>query len=297
MTVELWYHGTPEKLATIRAGSSLARRREIAEAFSHRPTTVSVDDDGTVSHNGRLDGFLYVVDEPVVPADVSVHPACNAGDPWEWVTARDLRVRRIARVPWRRNYFPYLVTHQVHLSDGVLDLRPLTEADWQTLLPWNQDPEVLYYSEGDPVQRWELADIQEIYRQVSQEAYCFMVELSGRPIGECWLQQMNVPRILRRYPEGDSRRIDLVIGEKELWGRGLGTRIIGLLTRFGFRQEGCDRIFAIVCDHNPRSRRAFEKAGFRLVDTHRNPHRTEQKWTYEWILCITKEEFVGQSGA
>ncbi len=40
-----------------------------------------------------------------------------------------------------------LRTHDIHLSDGPLHLRPMTEDDWDTLLPWNNDPEVLYYIE------------------------------------------------------------------------------------------------------------------------------------------------------
>jgi hypothetical protein len=33
------------------------------------------------------------------------------------------------------------------------------------------------------------------------------------------------------------RRIDLMIGEKRLWGRGLGTDTIRTLTRFGLEEE------------------------------------------------------------
>ena len=33
----------------------------------------------------------------------------------------------------------------VHLHTPRLHLRPMTDADWGTLLRWNQDPDVLYY--------------------------------------------------------------------------------------------------------------------------------------------------------
>ncbi len=45
---------------------------------------------------------------------------------------------------------------------------------------------------------------------------------------------MNIKRILEEHTDLDCRRIDLLIGEKEFWGRGIGTCVIRLLTEFGF---------------------------------------------------------------
>ena len=130
--------------------------------------------------------------------------------------------------------------HETVLRGEKVVLRPMTEGDWDILLKWNSDPEVLYFSEGDDVTSYSLEDIQGMYRGVSQSAFCFVIELDGRPIGECWLQRMNLKRILKRYPGQDCRRIDLMIGEKDLWGRGLGTDVIQTLTGFGFEEEGAD---------------------------------------------------------
>ena len=79
--------------------------------------------------------------------------------------------------------------HQVTLRGTNLLLRPLTEHTWGLLLKWNNDPEVLYFSEGDDVQSYDLEQIQEMYRSVSQHAFCFVIETDGKPIGECWLQK------------------------------------------------------------------------------------------------------------
>lgn len=91
-----------------------------------------------------------------------------------------------------------------------------------------------------------------------------MIELESRPIGEGWLQEMNLPEVLAKLPGRDVRRIDLCIGEPELWGRGLGSEAVDALVRFGFEQQRADALFACsVSDSNPRSRRVFEKNGFR----------------------------------
>ena len=162
----------------------------------------------------------------------------------------------------------------------------MTEGDWDVLLPWNQDPDVLWFSEGADIASRTLEEAQGIYRQVSGHAFVFVAEVDGRPIGECWLQEMNLPRILELHPGEDVRRIDLTIGEKELGGRGFGTRIIGLLARYGFEACGADRIYGLVLGHNPRSRRAFEKNGFVLeAELPAGPGR---KYTVDWDLVLVR---------
>jgi len=107
--------------------------------------------------------------------------------------------------------------HCVTLTDGDLVLRPMTEDDWDVEERWNRDPEVLRWSEGDDVESRSPEEVRSIYRGVSRTALVFVAELSGRPIGDGWLQEMNMAEILRRHPPAaDLRRIDLLIGEKEL---------------------------------------------------------------------------------
>jgi aminoglycoside 2''-phosphotransferase len=178
--------------------------------------------------------------------------------------------------------------HGVRLCDGDLVLRPLTEQDWPTLLRWNNDSEVLYFTDSDEVVSRSMEEVQDIWRWVAQQAYCFMMELDGQPIGECWLQEMNIDRLIEMYQGQDCRRIDLCIGEKEFWNRGIGTRTIRLLTEFGFQKEGADAIFGLVGGHNPRSKGAFEKVGYRLLQVVPEPEGVKAK--ISWDLIMTREE-------
>ena len=154
-----------------------------------------------------------------------------------------------------------LRTHNVTLQAGPVVLRPLTEGDWGLVLGWWNDAEIAYYDDSNEG-AYSLAQVQGIVRGISRTAFCFVIEFEGRPVGECWLQAMNVERVLRRYPGLDCRRIDIEI-EKDYWGLGIGSTAIGLLVAFGLESEGADAIFAMdVADDNLGSRRAFEKAGF-----------------------------------
>lgn len=64
----------------------------------------------------------------------------------------------------------------------------------------------------------------------------------------------------------------------------LGTDTIRTLTKFGFELENADLIFGCsIADYNPRSRRAFEKAGYTL-DRMVESESPKAKWEYDLIL-------------
>ncbi len=180
--------------------------------------------------------------------------------------------------------------HRVRLEGQRLVLRPMCEGDWDLLYKWNNDPDILYWFEGDGIRSRSLADLQRIYRGMSQKARMFVGEFEERPVAECWLQEMNLDHLLAQYPGMDLRRIDLGIAEKELWGRGLGTEIIDLLTRFAFESEGADMVFGPgIRDDNARSLRAFAKNGYRQVA--KREREPEAKSRYEIDMAIHREEW------
>jgi RimJ/RimL family protein N-acetyltransferase len=156
---------------------------------------------------------------------------------------------------------------------------------------WNNDPDVLYFAEGSKVTRRTLHETQSIYRGVSQSAFVFISELDGEPIGECWLQNMNLKRVIDRHPGLCLKRIDLTIGEKRFWGRGWGTKTIRLLTRFGFEEPSTDAIFGCdVADYNPRSRKAFEKNGYTVDAQLIQPPGRKSRRNFDLIL--TREQYL-----
>ena len=151
--------------------------------------------------------------------------------------------------------------HDVRLGAGAVGLRPLTEGDWELVVGLWNDQSVACHSDANEGE-YSLAQVQGIVRGISWAGFCFIIEFEGRPVGECWLQAMNMDRILRRYPGLDCRRIDIEI-QKDFWDRGIGSTAIGLLVAFGFESEGADGIFAMdVAEDNGRSLRVFGKEGF-----------------------------------
>jgi len=95
-----WYHGSNIKLNTLKSGSTITQWRELAEAFSHKPTSLSYGDDKVIQHNGIQLGFLYIIDEPVVPGeDIYMHPSTAMEPGHEWLTVKPLKVKCITTLP------------------------------------------------------------------------------------------------------------------------------------------------------------------------------------------------------
>ena len=92
----VWYHGSNARFDVLREGSTVTQWRELAEAFSHKPSMLCTEDDGSIRHNGVEKGLLYAIDEPVeVGGDVFPHPRTAMEENAEWLTRRPLKVRLI----------------------------------------------------------------------------------------------------------------------------------------------------------------------------------------------------------
>ncbi len=169
----------------------------------------------------------------------------------------------------------------------------MTEEDWEILHKWNNDPEVLYYADGN-ADGYSMEMVKRIYRGVCKNALCFMIEFKGRPIGECYLQKMNLERILEKMPGQDLRRIDIMIGEKEFWGKGIGTEAVGLLVELGFEKENADAIFGCgVSDYNVRSLKMFQKLGF---ETYSEMASTSREGGSNYDMVLWRNKYVKAQG-
>ena len=92
----VWYHGSNRIFTELREGSTVTQWKELAEAFSHRPTSLGYDDDGVIVHNGTEKGYLYIIDEPVaVGTDLYQHPRTTMDENAEFLTKRPLKVKMI----------------------------------------------------------------------------------------------------------------------------------------------------------------------------------------------------------
>ena len=94
----MWFHGSPLKLSMLKAGSTITQWKSLAKAFSHKPICLIIDDNKTIKHNGKLEGFLYIINEELREDDIIKHPNSSMDDGLEWITQRDLRIILIEEI-------------------------------------------------------------------------------------------------------------------------------------------------------------------------------------------------------
>jgi len=181
-------------------------------------------------------------------------------------------------------------------NDLDIVLRPLCDEHLPLLYKWNADPEVVYWSDTGNVEVFDEESVRDIYGSASENAFCFLAEVNGEPIGDFMLQKMNVPEVSAQYPGLDVRRIDMEIGEKAYWGRGIGTAAVGMLIDFAFCGEHADALHCFAADYNIRSKKLFLRHGFQSCgesDAGEGSLRAEKEYHFR----LARHEFINRRRA
>jgi aminoglycoside 6'-N-acetyltransferase len=143
----------------------------------------------------------------------------------------------------------------------VIEFRPLAEDDLSLIEEWLR---------REHVARWWRDDIAESlaeYRAAiegREPTDHYLIVVDRRPIGMIQIY------LASDYPEWEAivqvgagvAGIDILIGDEELIGQGLGPEILATFAR---EVATAPSLIATVEEENRRSWRAFEKAGFRYV--------------------------------
>ena len=155
-----------------------------------------------------------------------------------------------------------------HAPDGgEVTIRPLRRDDFPLLHRWLAMPHVQQWWGSEPM---TAADVELKYgprADGTDPTRVFAIELAGQPVGiiQCY-RHADYAAWDRAVGIAAAAGIDYLVGEPAQCGRGVGTAAIACLAPrvFGFYPE-IAAIVAVPQAANHPSRRALEKAGFRLV--------------------------------
>jgi len=93
-----WYHGSPEKLTKLKAGSTITQRFDIARIFSHKPAVV-VGSGKKWKHTGPFTkGFVYRLAGPVNEDEIEAVPNSTMFEGDEWNTKREFEVELVSEI-------------------------------------------------------------------------------------------------------------------------------------------------------------------------------------------------------
>ncbi|WP_274364351.1 GNAT family N-acetyltransferase [Paenibacillus thermotolerans] len=145
------------------------------------------------------------------------------------------------------------------LQEGNVRIRPaILPDDIHAAVPWYQDPEVLYYSEGgESAAPYDAERVEKMYKYLLNKGEVYIIEKEEEggwlAIGDAALCSDCLP---------------IVIGDGRYRSQGIGKRVLKLLIR---RAEavGIARLLVNgVYTFNERSRRMYEGVGFKPIETY-----------------------------
>jgi RimJ/RimL family protein N-acetyltransferase len=169
----------------------------------------------------------------------------------------------------------------------LVDLRPPVETDADVLFPMIHGTSVvdtLAWDGPDTLDEFRRSLRSRSLQVAAGRMHFFTIveRASGSAIGSC---------DVRPDDDGSRAMVGLWIGEP-FQGRGLGTDVIGELSRYAFETLGVSSVEADVFIGNLRSRRAFERNGFKLLRKIPRALMKRGKPVDEWRMGLEREQWV-----
>jgi RimJ/RimL family protein N-acetyltransferase len=167
-------------------------------------------------------------------------------------------------------------------------LRAGERSDIANFVRWLNDGEtVSYLSMRAPMsvameEKW----FDDMLARQGKDAYHFVICMleDGRPIGTMGLFGID-------YVNGHAG-IGISIGEKALWGQGLGTDAMNAILDFGFGMLRLERLWLEVYDFNKRARRSYDKCGFTLEGVERRAIFKHGRYVDVELMSILRGEWA-----
>ena len=157
---------------------------------------------------------------------------------------------------------------------------------------WYRDPEIARLTRYQTRQMSQ-PEIERFFqvRMLAADALAYsIVELSSRRV-------IGFTTFSALDGDNGSVMFHITIGERDAWGRGLGTEATQLMLQHAFERLGLHRVGLTVFSYNTRAIRAYEKAGFRVEGRLREAIQRQGEFFDEVQMGILAGEwFTAQYG-
>jgi RimJ/RimL family protein N-acetyltransferase len=125
-------------------------------------------------------------------------------------------------------------------------------------------------------QEWVMKSLKEAKKK-KPARISFVIEINGGVAGSVGLSKI----------EGHKAEIGYWLAEK-YWGRGIMTKAVKLVTKFGFDKLKLKRIYAHVFSFNKASKRVLEKAGYKFEGILRKNVKKDGKFLDAYLFAKVK---------
>ena len=168
----------------------------------------------------------------------------------------------------------------------MIKLKPLCSENITPFYQWIRDEEAIIYSlscfqkmkTDEQIEEWFASSISD--KQNSNHAI-FVDDVFVGYAGICGISKSN-----------NSGEYFIFIGDKEYWGKGVGTEVTKLIVKKAFKELGLNRIMLTVSVPNKAGVKAYERAGFILEGRLREAALRNGEYHDKLIMSILKSEYT-----
>lgn len=170
----------------------------------------------------------------------------------------------------------------------MIDLRPLSGEHISPFFKWLRDEEVIKYSLTSFQKLFSEDDIRSWYADLLSDTKDYVAGIFLSP-GEALIGYAGICNISATNKSGE---YFIFIGDKDQWGKGIGTLTTRKILKYGFEELKLHRIMLTVSEPNLGGVRAYEKAGFIAEGKHREACYRDGKFHDKIIMSVLKSEFI-----
>jgi len=169
----------------------------------------------------------------------------------------------------------------------MITLKPLSKSNVSPFFKWINDDDVIKYSLSlfgkinteKEIENWFIGLIND-KKIINLGVFVKSTnELIGYA-GICDISETN-----------KSGEYFIFIGEKEIWGKGVGTDVTEKILRIGFAKYNLNRIMLTVSEPNIGGLKAYEKAGFKYEGRLREAAFRDNEFHNKIIMSVLKSEW------
>jgi len=165
----------------------------------------------------------------------------------------------------------------------LVRLRPPSADDAPVMITWFEDMEVTKFLslrhsmsvEGE--KEW----VEKV--AVDPNSVIWVIEHEGRPVGTTGIHEINW-----KYGYGTT---GTVIGDKQMWGKGMARELMQLRARYAFTELPLRKLKSMYFDGNEASGRAQAAAGYEVVGRRRQEAFIGGKWVDAILTEVLREDW------
>lgn len=170
---------------------------------------------------------------------------------------------------------------------SLVTLRPVEESDVDDILKWVNDKDIvgnLATFAGKPLTREEeVAWVRKVRTSNDERVFTVLRASDSHYLGQVGLHQI--------FWRSKVARAAAILSAREEMGKGYGSAAIASLLDIAFKELGLHKVWLMVFEKNERSRRTWQRLGFREEGNLRDEYFHEDAWhnmmrmgmlTHEW---------------